>query len=241
MRRKGFGLIPSRNKLKMRMARKAKMTTYFSMTGLMIVMAMGLFGSRLRAEEVHSSKTTSTSTTLPHCIEDAQLLASIDQGRKDNAKNAFKYDKIKEALQSDSEKELVARLIYSETLAASCPELKNEVIPAIAIVIQNRIAKRKGDVRSVVFQRDQFASSLNGYDESKWREFLCPSDKALWDKSLAATATKSSVSVPGAYNYYLFKHSSRFQPPDWAKKAPLAFAGSDKITDCVKVFATDFK
>lgn len=182
-------------------------------------------------------------TTLPHCVNETADLAKIDQTRKQNAKNDFKYSAIAETLQSDSDVELIARLIYSETLAANCDEFRIDVVPTIATVIQNRVAKRKGNVKGVIFQRDQFASSLNGYDESKWREFMCPTDQKLWAEALAAAKSTDQKIGPmkaTAYNYYLYQHSPRFQTPAWAKD-PLEFRQSKKIAACVRIFATEFK
>lgn len=200
------------------------------------------------AESKGVTKAAPSGPGLPHCVDDSAQILAIDDHRKQNSKNEFKYAKIREALVSDTDHELVARLAYAETLAANCPEFQNEVLSPIASVIQNRIAKRKGDVKSVVFQRDQFASSLNGYEGSKWREFLCPTDPALWQSALRATrallpnggATITDIS-PGAFNYYLFRHSSKFSPPDWAKTEPLAFSNAKKVEGCLRIFKANFK
>lgn len=191
---------------------------------------------------------TADGPALPHCVNDPAELEAIDIHRKQNSKNEFKYTKIREALASDSDEVLVARLAYAETLAANCPEHQRVVLYPIVSVIQNRIAKRKGDVKSVVFQRDQFASSLNGYEGSKWREFLCPTELALWQKAHRAARAHlpnggSMITniAPDAFNYYLYQHSSKFSPPDWAKKESLTFSNSKQVEGCLKIFKGTFK
>ncbi|CAN5559718.1 hypothetical protein BH10BDE1_BH10BDE1_28870 [soil metagenome] len=210
------------------------------------VFAASLVAENSFAQEVHASTSrlkAASRPTLPHCVNDPSALARIDETRKQNAKNDFKYRAIAETLQSDSDLELVARLIYSETLAANCDEFTVDVVPTIATVIQNRVAKRKGNVKSVIFQRDQFASSLNGYNESKWREFMCPTDQKLWAAAFSAANASDQKLGPmkaTAYNYYLYQHSSRFQTPAWAKE-PLGFKQSKKIAACLRIFSTEFK
>ena len=218
---------------------------------LTALLALGTFELGEAAEAKRAGKASQTAQSasgLPNCVNDPAQLSAIDDHRKQNSKNEFKYAKIREALISDSDEELVARLAYAETLAANCPEFQKEVLYPIVRVIQNRIAKRKGDVKSVVFQRDQFASSLNGYDDSKWREFLCPTDPSLWQTALRAARAYlpnggsmiTNMSTE-AFNYYLFRHSSKFSPPDWAKKEALGFSNAKKVEGCFKIFRAGFK
>ncbi len=210
------------------------------------------------AAEVHQARPHSSSavkSNLPNCVNDPAVLEQIEQSRKENSKSASKYKAIEIALKTDSDDELVQRLIYAETRGAHCPDRNPEIAKVIAKVIQNRIVKRKGSVKSVVFQRDQFASSLNGYAESEWREFLCPSDERVWLAARAARLASleplkgpnkgepatSNAATSSAFNYYLYRHSSRFSPPTWANVEPIAFPNSDKIADCIKIFKGDFK
>jgi hypothetical protein len=211
--------------------------------GSTVCLIFFLLGSAMASEQKKAARSTSQDNSqnkpLPHCVNDPATLEAIDQDRKLNTKTELKYKSIERALASDSNEELTARLVYAETLAANCPQFESEMVAPIASAIKNRTAKRNGNTRSVVFQRDQFASSLNGYDESHWREFLCPTNAELWQKAYRATMAPNSVH--DGFNYYLFKHSTRFSPPDWAKKEPLKFLNSEKIADCLKVFKATFK
>jgi hypothetical protein len=72
------------------------------------------------------------------------------------------------------ELELVARLVYAETLAANCPDKNQELSEGIAAVILNRVRafeeKGKDDAyRRVVFGKMQFASSLHFYSKAQRR------------------------------------------------------------------------
>ncbi len=216
---------------------------------LTALFAVGSFEVSEASEAKGSTKASQVGGAgLPQCVNDPLQLAAIDHHRKQNPKNEFKYTKIREALTGDSDDHLVARLAYAETLAANCPEFQNDVLPPIVSVILNRISKRKGDVKSVVFQRDQFVSSLNGYEGSMWREFLCPTDQALWHSALRAArahlpnrASISSNISPDAFNYYLFRHSSKFSPPNWTKTDALTFSNAKKVEGCLKIFKANFK
>lgn len=164
----------------------------------------------------------SASAGLPLCISDEVTIEKIIAIQKANPKNPSKYDGYREVFKESSPTELLARLAYAETLAANCPELNFKIAPLIIESITNRIRIRKGDVQSVVYQRDQHASSMNIYKESRYREFLCPQDSALWEavynaaqNALASTAT-GQVLARDAVHYYLYKHSDRHKVPKWA-------------------------
>lgn len=198
------------------------------------------------SEVVTSSKTSSVSAlTLPTCIDDAAKISSILDTEKANSKTEFKYRGFQSALSSDSDTELMARLAYSEALAANCPQQTSSLIEPVANVIANRVRVRKGDVRSVVFQKDQFASSLNNYTESRFRDFLCPHDADLWKQALAAIQKTQASNTLGissdVFNYYLFQHSARFKAPAWAEQTSARFKDSDKIQACVKFYRENFK
>lgn len=189
---------------------------------------------------------------LPICVNAPDQIREIEASLKKDPvtkrNKPQKYGATIAALAASSDSELLARLIYAETRAAHCPELQDEVAMAIQQVIKNRIAKREGKTanatKSVVFEIDQFASSLNKYEESQWREFLCPSDPVLWAKAvkLAQPEASNSSGLPSdAHNYYLYKHAGRFSPPRWAQGEGVKFAGSTKLSSCIKVFRLPFK
>lgn len=176
---------------------------------------------------------------LPYCINSSSDLAQIRDTQRANAKASSKYDGYRNILHGTTDLELATRLAYAETLAANCPDDQEEVIDLVASVIGNRIRVRRGDVRSVVFQRDQFSSSLNIYPESRYREFLCPDDGKLWSKVLAKMqanlADSPGSALPNdAMNYYLYRHSERFKAPDW--KLEEAAVHDGKIQDCIRIF-----
>ncbi len=179
--------------------------------------------------------------SLPLCIDDETEIAKIQAVMKSNSKNDFKYDGFKRALSGISDQELATRLVYSETLAGTCEEKNAQIAPLIAEVVGNRIRTRRGDIKSVVYQRDQFASSLNNYAESHLREFLCPKNATMWKQALAATKIgleSDKRQLPSdTVNYYLYKHSSRFTPPNWKlPEATVATAGKAELASCIRFF-----
>lgn len=183
---------------------------------------------------------TSVTTALPHCVDAEADIEKIAQTQKANSKTEFKYDGYKNVLSTDSDADLAARLAYAETKAANCPNKEKQVLPLIYAVIANRIAKRGGDTKSVVFQRDQFASSLNIYSESRYKDFLCPQDVILWSEakklSQVTAENKAAPSIPrDAINYYLYRHSERFKAPNWNLEEA-KFKGHEDIEDCIRLF-----
>lgn len=183
-----------------------------------------------------------TSSSLPLCRSEQSSIDSIFSDVKANAKTPHKYRAYKQVLVGDSDENLLARLIYAETKASSCSERENEIMPIVAAVIRRRIERRGGDIQSVIFERDQFASSLNNYSESHYRDFLCPVDQKSWDRALAlATRKAEAVVIPGdAVHYYFYKHSSRFTPPAWAQdsnsKNEVSTSKDGHLKDCIRVF-----
>src|SRR5437899_2777296 len=103
-------------------------------------------------------------SSMPKCVDDPAQVGSILQTLSANSKTKFKYDGYRKAVAGDSNEEITARLIYSETVAANCPDQNKQMAPLIAGVIKNRIQSTKGDAKAVVFELNQFASSLNNYD-----------------------------------------------------------------------------
>jgi hypothetical protein len=182
---------------------------------------------------------------LPSCISGPELETILEEMRK-HPRSPKKYDGYRRALAGDTDDELLARLAYAETLAAGCSERQSAIAPRIVEAIGNRVRIRGGDVKSVVFERDQFASSLNNYRESRFRDFLCPKDEELWRQVLQESSSRSDKEyaadqMPGdSVHYYFFQHSGRFTPPAWAegpKAYPEArFPGSLELRACVRFF-----
>ncbi len=185
------------------------------------------------------------SVALPLCRSEQSSIDSIFADVKANAKTPNKYRAYKQALVGESDENLFARLIYAETKASSCVERENEIMPIVAAVIHRRIERRGGDIQAVIFERDQFASSLNNYSESHYRDFLCPVDQKAWAQALALATVdgvkEEGVSLPkDAVHYYFYKHSSRFTPPAWAQdsnsKNEVPISKDGHLKDCIRVF-----
>lgn len=209
------------------------MTKHFT-AGLTLCLALGL--GHVSATEITSSATHN----LPQCINSRRDIAEIQRVQKANAKTPNKYDGYRKSLHASTPVELVARLIYAETLAANCPELNDRIADLVASVIGNRVRIQRGDINTVVFQKNQFASSLNVYSESRYRDFLCPTNGELWEIALERARinidnSKPSTEIPkDAVNYYLYKHSDRFKPPNWKlEETPIA---DKKTRECIRVF-----
>jgi hypothetical protein len=179
-------------------------------------------------------------TPLPVCIDSPDVIAEIQRIQASNRKSARKYDGYRKALSASPDAELATRLAYAETLAANCPDHNVQVSDLVAAVIGNRIRIRHGDVKSVVYQRDQFSSSLNIYPESRYRDFLCPRDVELWNLIAGKVLGNLQEAGPGkpipqdAVNYYLYRHSPRFNPPAWELEEIVLEKGA--VRDCVRVF-----
>lgn len=179
-------------------------------------------------------------SNLPPCVDAESALAEVRSALAANAKSPAKYDGYRHLLRAATPLELATRLAYAETLAANCPARNEPVADIVATVIGNRIRARGGDIASVVFQRDQFASSLNIYPESRFRDFLCPNDGELWRSVEAKMHARledpaANASMPGdAMNYYLYLHSPRFAAPAWKlEEVPNADAATRA---CIRAF-----
>lgn len=193
------------------------------------------------AEIVSSvSKTSALELSLPLCVKLESDIVEIQRVQKANSKMASKYDGYRNILHASTALELATRLAYAETLAANCPSQEDQILDWVTSVIGNRIRIREGNVNSVVFQRDQFSSSLNMYAESRYRDFLCPTDRGLWQRALTKMRvnleqSKPSSSIPqDTVNYYFYRHSNRFKAPDW--KLEQVSIGEEKIRECIRVF-----
>lgn len=190
-----------------------------------------------RSNNGSSNKAVASSGKTPHCVSSDAEVEAIKEKIKLNSKTEFKYEGYKKALASDSDEELMARLIYAETKGTNCPEQNDKISSVVSTVISNRVKIRKGNVKSVIFERDQFASSLNIYSESHYKDFLCPSDAALWNKALAkATAALSDKSKPTTtVNYFLYKHSPRWTKEPWKLEEDTALT-NPSVRACIKAF-----
>lgn len=212
---------------------------FYAFTAVSISLSVLLFApSGFAKEETRGGPGKPGPSNLPLCIEDEAEIEKILASMKANPKTDFKYDGYKKALASVSDRELVARLIYSETLAANCDDKVSKILPLIAETIGNRVRLRNGDIKSVVYQRDQFASSLNNYTESHLRHFLCPKNATTWKQSVAATKpaleNASRVLPSDTVNYYLYQHSTRFTPPNWKLKE--ASVNQGEFKECIRFF-----
>lgn len=181
------------------------------------------------------SLTTFAQIPLPSCIKKTQDVQKIIATTKANTDKSSKYDGYRNALAGDSDQALVARLIFAETLAANCPQQSASVLPLIAGAINNRIQIRKGDVKSVVFERNQFASSLNHYSSSKYLDFLCPSQADLWTQSMNAVGKKNDGLDRSAVNYFLYKHHAGWDKEPW-KLPETKLSQISNARDCIRVF-----
>lgn len=191
-----------------------------------------------------ASAKSNQASNLPLCIDAETDLKSVADHQEANRKNDFKYDMYKKLLSASSESEMLARLAYAETKAANCPDNAAKILPLITDVIANRIdirKKKKLGVESVLFQRNQFASSLNIYEESRYREFLCPKDSAAWAKAvtLAKTALESkprkSVLPPDVVNYFLYQHSPKYTKEPW-DFVVFPVEASPELRSCIRFF-----
>lgn len=185
------------------------------------------------------SLSTNSSVSLPHCIDGAKEIQKIKNTVNANRKSQHKYKGYREVFRHESDEEILARLAYAETVAANCPSLNNKLGPKIVTAIGNRVERRNGDVRSVVFERDQFSSSLNFYSGSNTKDFLCPQDKKLWSQVLAASQARlsqKSVNQNSAINYFLYKHHPQWTKAPWKLAEDKELTTSD-VRECIRFFS----
>lgn len=205
--------------------RASKKAIQLTLTAILFATNL-FFSEKLSASEVAkpSPKDLIKNTKqLPACINDPAIIDQIKTSQSNNKKNKFKYQEYQKTFTKYGvdDIELFTRLAYAETLAANCPEKNREVAQVVTDVIFNRVQKRKSP-SSVIYERDQFASSLNFYEESQYAEFLCPQDQELWElvhsraKNLFSSKERTRIS-PEATNYYFFLHSTKFKPPTWTE------------------------
>lgn len=180
---------------------------------------------------------------LPRCISDIETLQKIEKIQKENSKNSQRYDGYREALRDSTDLELFTRLAYAETLAANCPNFNAEISKLIVGVIGQRILKRDRNIQSVVFERSQFSSSLHIYKNSRYRDFLCPQDASLWQKTTAYVTdffAKKSVKLPAdTFHYFLYKHDPRWTKEPWSlNEAKLEHKSS--LNACIRLFRNSY-
>lgn len=219
-----------------RLIRKLRlMSLCFGVLGVLVNSQAETHGANARINSQPSSGTSD----FPRCFDDPADIKKVSDVISANSKTQFKYDGYRKLLQSSSDFELMARLVYAETLAANCEKLNSKIAPMIAGGIANRVRLRGGDVASVVFQRDQFASSINIYSESRYKDFLCPKDARLW--GLALRETKAELARPTGQmtkftvNYFLYKHSPRWKKEPWQLDEDVSSTTSE-IQDCIRFF-----
>lgn len=179
-------------------------------------------------------------TTLPKCVSDPAAVDAIKDSIAANkgkpAKLYLKYTAYEREFAAESDEEKVARLIYAEANAAKCGPRTADLMPAIAGVIANRVRARGKGVRAVVFEPDQFASSLNIYDESRYRDFLCPKDPNLFARAAAEArrALAGPTDLPAdVVHYFLYKHSPRWTKPPWVLPE---HALAEPLRACLRTF-----
>jgi hypothetical protein len=214
---------------------------YFAAVLILWVLIETGFARPPGAEAMPSaSKAGAPESSLPNCVNLESDIAKIQDVQKANSKTSHKYDGYRNLLHANTPLELAARLAYAETVAANCVGQEDKIVDLVASVIGNRVRIRGGDVRSVVFQKDQFASSLNIYPESRYRDFLCPNNDRLWKKALTKMRVNFEESKPSApipkdtVNYYLYQHSDRFKAPLWQLEEVLVT--DEETRECIRVF-----
>ncbi|MBX7231003.1 MAG: hypothetical protein K1X29_02855 [Bdellovibrionales bacterium] len=220
------------------------------------VFSSSIFAETLGDSDLHTQTYTSSSYMQPKCIENANEVQKIKSWVRENTKNENKYEEYKNALQKENRVLTMARLIYAETLAANCDGTEiDKAQKLIASTIHNRVINQNTDYTSgvdkTVFTRDQFASSLNFYKESKNESFLCPKLASnIWMTSLNyAKQSKEKFNTKSPLfqesdgkdnHYYLNKHfksrSSQPPKPNWTKKPQSAISKRNE-NSCVTSYS----
>lgn len=200
----------------------------------------------VRAEDPQNSL---KSQNKPHCFNSQKELETIHHELKINSKNSAKYSGYQNIMKSLTSEELLKRLIYAESLAANCEENQEQVVPIIFLVIQNRINLRRKNKKindpllSVIFEKNQFSSSLNIYKESRYKDFLCPQNLKLWnlvEETLNTPKLPVQLSLDSVH-YFLYKHSIRWpnEPKSWNRFIEIQNDKNKTISSirhCIRVF-----
>lgn len=188
-----------------------------------------------------------------------------------------RYNEYMRSLRNVSASELAARLAYTEIKEAGCEEHIGTIRPYVVETILNRMETRKaalfpGETRSVhelnnqdkkklaesvIFQYQQFASSLHRYKKTKsgvmnegYKLFLCPPQDELFNQindeigEFFSSGQRTRNHPSDTYNYYLYAHAPEVfvNPPDWAnenssKYLPEVTSGtSSSLRRCFRAF-----
>jgi hypothetical protein len=175
----------------------------------------------------------------PRCLSDPKTLHRIEQNQMAHPKSARRYDGYRDVLKTASDLEIFVRLAYAETLAANCETKNAEISSLIVNVIGNRVIKRRSDIRGMVFELAQFASSLHLYSNSRYRDFLCPENQRLWSevhkKSEDFLRAGSGPLSASTVHYFLYKHDPKWPKEPWIlAEDPVSAVGSAR--DCIRTF-----
>lgn len=205
-----------------------------------IILSYFFILSMAQAGELGQAGSTTTTAAvlpeaLPNCVKDPAQVQRVLDTMSTNDKTKFKYNGYRKALASDDDSETAARLIYSETVAANCPAQNKQMMPLIAGVISNRIQRTKGDTKAVVYELGQFASSLNHYSQSAYKDFLCPQDGAMWAQAVELAKARTSPLGKDATMYYLNANIPGHDESGW--KYSLLQTISDHGKKCLTVYA----
>lgn len=185
---------------------------------------------------------STTTYPLPRCVDSEADITAVKEAVKANKNSKeHKYNVYKEKLGTDTDDQLLLRLVYAETKAANCADKEALIAPFILETIKNRMRIREGDIKKVIFEYNQFASSLNIYSSSHYREFLCPKDTRLWQLiSKKHYSSQPHILPLDTVHYYLFKHDEQFKVPPWAdgEKAYLQPENTElsPLKDCIRFY-----
>ena len=203
------------------------------------VLLSNLWVSAAASDRIAQGAQPEPATKAPVCFDKKSDIDTIMAAQKANKGTKHKYKGYRElfAKAGLTDEEIMARLVYAESKAANCAKHESAISKYIAGAVANRIAKRNGNILNVVFERDNFASSLNNYGESRYMDFLCPKDAGRFatvlEESRAALA--KSPLPKDAVHYYLYAHATRFKPPKWTKTFPEARI-DEELKSCIRFF-----
>lgn len=181
------------------------------------------------SQDLVQSPATS-SNQLPDCIDRKRIDPSLS--------NESRYESL---LTDSTSKEMLARLIYSETVAAKCPEENQQVMSTITQVLLNRIDKKNGDINAVIYEPNQFPISIEKNSEN----FLCPKDINLWNSivsqiDLQMRKDKRKLHADTIF-YHLYKSSPQISNKKWLQ----GLQNEDRSTldekgrSCIRAFKTN--
>ncbi len=201
----------------------------------MSVLLTAFFATLISSAQTQGTKYAPPESPQPICFEARPLEKSKADRSYKHFRRLFQKNKTPRA-------EILARLIYAETIAsgAKCQDRHIDISHHIASVLDQRI-KKDGNIEDVIFKDSQFASSLHFYKESAVAQFLCPEKSKLWEKTVQWAQQidqgKFSNTLPeNTFNYYLYQHSPRFTPPAWTKSLKAIDVPPGNLNDCIRFF-----